>query len=106
MGNLRANGVASTWNGWKYRRLRASVNTEPDRICHSCRMPQFDSEENRAAMQLVPSVKQLLTGSAKSLLARPKVTFMGIMDEEFDPTVIQQNKAGFSAPPGLDFVQC
>jgi MoaA/NifB/PqqE/SkfB family radical SAM enzyme len=88
MGNLRTSSFASIWNGWKYRRLRASINTKPDRICHSCRMPQFDSEESRAAMQLAPSVKQLLTASAKSLLERPKVTFVGIMDKEFDPTSI------------------
>jgi MoaA/NifB/PqqE/SkfB family radical SAM enzyme len=88
MGNLRVNSFASIWNGWKYQHLRASVNTKPDRICHSCRMPQFDSEENRVAMQLAPGVKQLLTGSAKSLLARPKVTFVGIMDKEFDPTAV------------------
>jgi MoaA/NifB/PqqE/SkfB family radical SAM enzyme len=85
MGNLREAGFASIWNGWKYRHLRGSVNTKPDRICHSCRMPQFDSEQNRAAVQLVPSVKQLLAGSAKSLLAVPKVTFVGIMDKQFDP---------------------
>ena len=88
MGNLRTSSFASIWNGWKYRRLRASINTKPDRICHSCRMPQFDSEESRAAMQLAPSVKQLLTSSAKSLLERPKVTFVGVMDKEFDPTSI------------------
>jgi MoaA/NifB/PqqE/SkfB family radical SAM enzyme len=85
MGNLHASSFASVWNGSKYRRLRAAVNTKPDRICHSCRMPQFDSEENRAAMQLVPSVKQMLKGSAMSLLASPKVTFVGIMDKDFDP---------------------
>jgi Iron-sulfur cluster-binding domain len=85
MGNLRTNSFASIWNNWKYQRLRASVNTKPDRICHSCRMPQFDSEENRAAMQLVPSLKQLVKDSAKSLLVSPKITFDGIMDKEFDP---------------------
>jgi MoaA/NifB/PqqE/SkfB family radical SAM enzyme len=85
MGNLHTNDFASIWNGRKYRRLRASINTKPDGICHSCRMPQFDSEENRAAMQLMPSVKQRLTGVAKSLLAGPQVTFAGIMDKEFDP---------------------
>ena len=84
-GNLRTNSFASVWNNWKYQRLRASVNTKPDHICHSCRMPQFDSEENRAAMQLVPSFKQLVKSSAKSLLVRPKITFDGIMDIEFDP---------------------
>jgi MoaA/NifB/PqqE/SkfB family radical SAM enzyme len=86
MGNLHTNSFASIWNNWKYRRLRASVNTKPDSICRSCRLPQFDSEENRAAMQLVPSVKQLLRGSAKSLLTRPNVTFVGVMDPEHDPT--------------------
>jgi MoaA/NifB/PqqE/SkfB family radical SAM enzyme len=91
MGNLRANSFASIWNGWRYRRLRATVNTKPDRICHSCRLAQFDHEENRAAMQLAPGVKQLLKRSATSLLARPKVTFVGIMDQEFDPT--QANEA-------------
>jgi MoaA/NifB/PqqE/SkfB family radical SAM enzyme len=86
VGNLRTSGFASIWNSWKYQRLRASVNTKPDRICHTCRMPLFDSEENAAAVQFVPSFKQLLRGSAKSLLARPKIAFDGIMDPEFDPT--------------------
>jgi MoaA/NifB/PqqE/SkfB family radical SAM enzyme len=85
MGNLRTTDFASIWNGWKYQRLRAAVNTKPDRICYSCRLPQFDHEENSAARQLVPSVKQLLKHSATSLLARPKVTFVGIMDQEFAP---------------------
>jgi hypothetical protein len=86
VGNLRTSGFASIWNSWKYQRLRASVNTKPDRICHTCRMPLFDSEENAAAVQFVPSFKQLLRGSAKSLLARPEIAFDGIMDPEFDPT--------------------
>jgi MoaA/NifB/PqqE/SkfB family radical SAM enzyme len=86
MGNLQTSSFTSIWNGAKYRRLRATVNTRPDRICHSCRMPQFDSEENRAAMQLAPSVKQLLKDSTTSLLvAKPKVTFVGFMDKEFAP---------------------
>jgi MoaA/NifB/PqqE/SkfB family radical SAM enzyme len=86
MGNLHTNSFTSIWNNWKYRRLRASVNTQPDSICRSCRLPQFDSEENRAALQLAPSVKQLLTSTAKSLLTSPEVTFVGVMDQEFDPT--------------------
>jgi MoaA/NifB/PqqE/SkfB family radical SAM enzyme len=85
MGNLNTSNFVSVWNGWKYRRLRASVNTKPDNICHSCRMPQFDSEENRVAMQFVPSLKQLVTGSTKSLLMKPNVSFVGIMDKEFEP---------------------
>jgi hypothetical protein len=87
MGDLSTTSFASIWNGWKYRHLRASVNTKPGSICKSCRLPQFDSEENRAALQLVPSIKQQLTSAARSLLARrPQVTFAGIMDKEFAPT--------------------
>jgi MoaA/NifB/PqqE/SkfB family radical SAM enzyme len=86
MGNLQSSTFASIWNGWKYRRLRAAINTRPDSICHACRLPQFDSEENRASMQLVPSLKQSLVISAKSLLAgRAKTNFSGVMDKEIDP---------------------
>jgi MoaA/NifB/PqqE/SkfB family radical SAM enzyme len=86
MGNLQASPFESVWNGWKYRHLRARINNMPDSICRACRLPEFDSEENRASMQLVPSVKQLLVGSAKSLLKKgSKPTFEGVMDEEFDP---------------------
>jgi MoaA/NifB/PqqE/SkfB family radical SAM enzyme len=90
MGNLHADSFASIWNNGKYRRLRASVNTRPDSICRSCRLPQFDSEENRAAMQLIPSAKQLLRGAATSLLTRPQVTFVGVMDPEHDPTELRR----------------
>lgn len=87
MGNLQSSTFASIWNGWKYRRLRAAINTRPDSICHACRLPQFDSEENRASMQLVPSLKQSIVTSAKSLFAeRAKTNFMGVMDKEIDPT--------------------
>jgi MoaA/NifB/PqqE/SkfB family radical SAM enzyme len=85
MGNLSTSSFASIWNGRKYRGLRASVNTKPCSICYSCRMPRFDSEENRAAMQLTPSAKQLLKSSAKALLSRSKITFAGVMDKDFDP---------------------
>lgn len=86
MGNLQSSTFASIWNGWKYRRLRAAINTRPDSICRACRLPQFDSEENRASVQLVPSLKQSLVISAKSLLAgRAKTNFIGVMDKEIDP---------------------
>jgi MoaA/NifB/PqqE/SkfB family radical SAM enzyme len=86
MGNLQSTNFSSIWNNWKYQRLRASVNTRPNGICRACRLPQFDSEENRAAMQLVPSLKQSLAASAKSLLARrPQTKFVGVMDKAFVP---------------------
>lgn len=86
MGNLQSTNFSSIWNGRKYQRLRASINRRPDSICCACRLPQFDSEENRAAMQLVPSLKQSLAASAKSLLARrPKTRFVGVMDKAFAP---------------------
>ena len=86
MGNLQSSSFASIWNGWKYRRLRSAINSRPDNICHSCRLPQFDHEENRASMQLVPSLKQSLAISAKSLFARrTRSTFSGAMDEELEP---------------------
>jgi hypothetical protein len=38
-------------------------------------------------MQLVPSLKQSIVTSAKSLFAeRAKTNFMGVMDKEIDPT--------------------
>lgn len=86
MGNLQSRTFASIWNGWKYRRLRAAINTRPDSICHACRLPQFDSEENRAFKQLAPSLKQSLIIATKSLLTeKPKPNFTGVMDKEFDP---------------------
>src|SRR4029450_5919649 len=84
--NLQSTNFSSIWNNWKYQRLRASVNTRPNGICRACRLPQFDSEKNRAAMQLVPSLKQSLAASAKSLLARrPTPKFHGVMDKAFVP---------------------
>jgi MoaA/NifB/PqqE/SkfB family radical SAM enzyme len=85
MGNIRENGFDSVWNGRKYRSLRASVNRKSDSICYSCRMPQFDNEENRAASQIAPTVKQVLHDSLKSLTSRRAVKFSGVMDKEFDP---------------------
>ena len=86
MGNLRLSSFESVWNGWKYRRLRARINKTPDSICRTCRQPQFDSEENTAFMQTVPSFKQLAIGSAKVLMEkRSKPVFEGVMDKEFDP---------------------
>ena len=86
IGNLRLSSFESVWNGRKYRRLRARINNTPDSICRACRLPQFDNEENTASMQIVPSAKQLMIGSAKSLLKKkPKPAFEGVMDKEFDP---------------------
>jgi len=85
MGNIRKDGFQSVWNGWAYRRLRATVNVKSDSICHSCRLPQFDSEHNRASMQLAPSMKQLLKASATSLFNKPRVRFAGVLDRDFEP---------------------
>jgi MoaA/NifB/PqqE/SkfB family radical SAM enzyme len=86
MGNLQLSHFQSVWNGLKYRRLRARINNTPDSICRACRLPQFDSEENRASAQLAPSVKQQLTGLTKSLVKKsPQIIFDGVMDKEFDP---------------------
>jgi MoaA/NifB/PqqE/SkfB family radical SAM enzyme len=86
MGNLQLSHFQSVWNGLKYRRLRARINNTPDSICRACRLPQFDSEENRASAQLAPSVKQQLTGLTKLLVKKsPQIIFDGVMDKEFDP---------------------
>ena len=86
MGNLQRTSFAAVWNGWRYRRLRRQINTKPDSICRACRLPQFDSEENRAFSQNTPSFKQLIKSSANALLEKPqRPQFAGIMDEEFDP---------------------
>ena len=86
LGSLQVSRFESVWNGLKYRRLRARINNTPDSICRACRLPQFDSEENRASAQLAPSVKQQLTGLTKSLVKkRPQIIFDGVMDKEFDP---------------------
>ncbi len=87
VGSLRETNFAAIWNNWKYRLLRKSINSRPGSICRSCRAPQFDSDENRAAAQLFPSFKQQLNGFSKSLVrTKPRAVFSGIMDEEFDPT--------------------
>jgi hypothetical protein len=36
-------------------------------------------------MQNAPSLKELLKSSTKLLLNKPKVSFSGVMDKEFDP---------------------
>ena len=85
MGNIREGGFNSVWNGRKYRSLRGSVNKKSDSICYSCRLPQFDSEDNRAAMQNAPSFKELLKISTQWLVNKPKGSFGGVMDKEFNP---------------------
>lgn len=62
MGNLNRGSFRSIWNGRRYRRLRRTVNTRPDRICLSCRMPRFDSDQNVSALQLAAGVRDLIRG--------------------------------------------
>ncbi|MFN2445505.1 MAG: SPASM domain-containing protein [Vicinamibacterales bacterium] len=44
MGSIRNHRFEEGWNGRKYRRLRRHVNTSPDSICHTCRLPNFDHD--------------------------------------------------------------
>jgi MoaA/NifB/PqqE/SkfB family radical SAM enzyme len=85
IGNLRKSGFESVWNGFNYRRLRASINTNPDSICFSCRVPKFDSEQNSAASVSAPTLRQLLAQTTSSVINRPRVAFNGVMDEDLDP---------------------
>ena len=59
-GNLTQERFAAIWNGRLYRRLRRAVNSKPDSICISCRMPNFDSDQNRSASQERPGRRELL----------------------------------------------
>jgi MoaA/NifB/PqqE/SkfB family radical SAM enzyme len=59
-GDLAKRPFMAIWNGRLYRKLRASVNTRPDSICYSCRMPQFDSDQNLSAAQGRPGVREFL----------------------------------------------
>jgi MoaA/NifB/PqqE/SkfB family radical SAM enzyme len=85
MGSLKGRSFAGVWNGRKYRRLRASVNVpRPDSICYSCRLSQFDSEQNTSFGQLAPTLREL----ARNLLSprrSPEVVYSGVMAKEYDP---------------------
>lgn len=83
VGDISKTSFAAVWNGRKYRKLRAGVNRKPDAICHSCRMPRFDSDQNTSASQLMPSLRQVLRNALT--IKREKITFAGVMNEEFDP---------------------
>jgi MoaA/NifB/PqqE/SkfB family radical SAM enzyme len=85
MGNLRGDGFEAVWNGAKYRKLRDSINSRSDSLCYSCRLPQFDSEENRAASQLAPSLRELVVQGAERLWKRPSVRYAGVLDGHLDP---------------------
>jgi MoaA/NifB/PqqE/SkfB family radical SAM enzyme len=83
MGSLKTHSWDHVWNGRRYRRLRASVNTKSDPICRACRMPKFDSDQNQSANQLLPGLREV----ARNLLTirREKVSFAGVLNEDFDP---------------------
>jgi len=85
MGNLRHKGFEAVWNGRKYRQLRDSVNEHSDGICYSCRLPQFDSEQNRAASQLSSSLRELVKQGAERLWTKPQVHYAGVLDDQLDP---------------------
>lgn len=82
MGTLKK-GFEAVWNSWRYRGLRASVNTKPDHICYTCRKPRFDSDENKSAAQLMPGVREIVRNLFT--IRRQKVSFSGILNEEYDP---------------------
>lgn len=85
MGDLSTHGFDQVWNGAKYRRLRRSINTKPDAICHGCRMPLFDSEDGKVANELRPGYREILASVKESLLHRKKVAFGGVLDAHLDP---------------------
>jgi hypothetical protein len=86
MGTLVGHTFEQVWNGRKYRQLRRAVNEAPDSICHSCRLPQFDAEKNRAESQLLPGRKEMVVGLLQSIVTRKaKPSYIGVMDSDFDP---------------------
>jgi MoaA/NifB/PqqE/SkfB family radical SAM enzyme len=60
MGSLRDRSFDAVWNGRRYRNLRASVNSRPDHICYTCRLPRFESEQNKSLSQLTPGLKEVI----------------------------------------------
>jgi MoaA/NifB/PqqE/SkfB family radical SAM enzyme len=87
MGSLRRGPFDSVWNGWRYRRLRSSVNVpRPNSICYSCRLPRFENEESTSFSQTtMPGVRDSLRRLLKAR-RRPPVRYSGVLYKEFDPS--------------------
>lgn len=82
-GDLHRADFDAIWNGWRYRRMRASVNTNPDEICYRCRLSRYDAEENTNAA-LKPSMAEIVRGLLKPS-KKPEVAFtQGPMDSDKD----------------------
>ena len=86
MGTLARSGFESIWNGPRYRRLRRGVYTRPDSICHTCRMPRFDSDQSKSFSQLVPGFKEMLRDLRK--VRRRRYKFTGILGGSIDPSQV------------------
>jgi len=85
MGCINGRTFESVWNGRPYRRLRARINAKSDLICYSCRRPRFDSEDNTAALQLQPSLKQILRAGLAQLRSKRNVTYTGALPADDIP---------------------
>ncbi|MCI0743380.1 MAG: radical SAM protein [Gemmataceae bacterium] len=85
MGSIANNNFASVWNGRRYRKLRRQVNQPGSNdICHSCRLPKFDSEQNTSFAQTLPGIRDIFR-SLLTFRRKPKVIYDGVMSEQFDP---------------------
>jgi MoaA/NifB/PqqE/SkfB family radical SAM enzyme len=74
-GNLNRQGFEAVWNSRVLRKLMRTINARPDRICFSCRMPPFDSDQNMSAYALADSLRDPPRKLWKRL--RPPIRFSG-----------------------------
>jgi MoaA/NifB/PqqE/SkfB family radical SAM enzyme len=83
MGNLENQTFDAVWNGRRYRNLRASVNTRPDHICYTCRLPRFDSEKSKSLNQLAPGLKDVF--KQLTTIEQRSYQFEGVFGGSQDP---------------------
>jgi MoaA/NifB/PqqE/SkfB family radical SAM enzyme len=83
MGSLAKSGFEAVWNGSKYRRLRSSVNTRPDGICHSCRLSRYDNDQNKSFSQLLPGKREIIR--QLTTIRQRRYQFGGVFGGSADP---------------------
>lgn len=99
MGSLERSSFDTIWNGARYRKLRASVNTKPDSICFNCRMPRFDSEQNISASQLASGLRELVQGAMT--ITRKRIDFSECDGYRFNPNGDRGNIVGGEPDPEI-----
>ena len=84
MGSLaKSSSFEAVWNGPKYRRLRASVNTRPDGICHSCRLSRYENDQNKSLSQLLPGKREIIR--ELTTIKQRRYQFEGVFGGSADP---------------------